>query len=68
MVAFPIDQFMGLKKGDSILDMMQQGEGDMQALKDQVAMAPDGFSPQMPPELIGKTMRELKAMGAKEIA
>lgn len=67
-VAFTIDQFKGLKPGETALDRMQSGEQDLQASKDQQFMAPDGISPQMPPELIGKTIKQLKAMGAVEIA
>jgi len=67
-MVFSLDQFKGLKAGDTALDRMQSGADELQASKNEAPMAPDGISPQMPAELAGKTIRQLKAMGAQEIA
>lgn len=61
-LAFDISSF---KSGASALDEMNKKEEEYGELQ---AMLPKGLEgPQMPPELVGKTIKELKAMGAEEI-
>lgn len=67
-VGFSLDQFAGLKDGQTALDKMNETDKDLEALKNQLALAPDGISPQMPAELAGKTIQQLKALGATEMA
>lgn len=62
-MAFDISRF---RRGGSALDVMNEAEAENAALK---ATLPEGLEgPAMPQELLGKTIAELKAMGAEEIA
>lgn len=66
-MAIPVEQFLGLGKKESVLDMMQSREVDMEALKAMVPMQMDGVSPSLPPELVGKTVKQLRDLGAKDL-
>lgn len=67
-IAIEIDKLYPRKKGESVLDVMNQQEGDLRKAWDSQPRGLDAKSPQMPENIMNMTIKELKSMGAQEVA
>lgn len=54
-------------QGRSALDVMNEQDEENQLAKAKLPQALEGLGPRMPPELVHKTIQQLKALGAQEV-